>query len=199
MLFHVGQFALRDVSACFLVISRRQFLYVGNLEPRKDVPTLLKAWRACGLSQQYDLVLAGAPAYLADDIVCELTSAGTSGVRWLGFVTDAQKYALLAAATCFVYPSVYEGFGIPVLEAMSCGTPVVTTTASALVELTGGNAVHVPIRDPESLAEAMVRLAADPAERERLRTAGSTRAAEYSWARTAEATTAGYERARNLR
>jgi alpha-1,3-rhamnosyl/mannosyltransferase len=111
---------------------------------------------------------------------------------WLGQVSDDELAALYRGARCLVYPSLYEGFGIPVLEAMACGTPVVTSAGGATEEVAGGAAVLVDPRDPAAIAAGIEEAAA---RRDELRARGLARAAEFTWERVAAATRAVYERA----
>jgi len=172
-------------------------LFVGNIEPKKNLPTLLRAVAA--LRRQglpHGLVLAGKRGWKCRDVYrlpCELGIE--RAVRFLGYVPEAHLPGLYGAADLFAFPSLVEGFGLPPLEAMACGTPVVTSDAEALLETTGEAALHAPARDAEALADAMGRALTDAALRERLRAAGLARAAEFSWPRTAEATRAAYREA----
>jgi len=170
-----------------LARERPFLLYLGNLEPRKNLGRLLDAWAASGVRRTHDLVLAGTALPHAAELRQRL-SAGADSVVPLGFVPAATKHALLRRCTAFVYPSLYEGFGIPVLEAMAAGAPVVTSTAGALVELTGGTALTVPPHDTAALRAALEQVVDDAALRDRLRSAGLQRAAAHSWERTAEVT-----------
>lgn len=162
-------------------------LYLGNLEPRKNLGRLLDAWAASGVRRTHDLVLAGTALPHAAQLR-ERLRGGADSVVPLGFVPAATKHALLRRCTAFVYPSLYEGFGIPVLEAMAAGAPVVTSTAGALVELTAGTALTVPPHDTAALRAALEQVVDDAALRDRLRSAGLQRAAAHSWERTAELT-----------
>jgi len=170
-----------------LARERPFLLYLGNLEPRKNLGRLLDAWAASGVRRTHDLVLAGTALPHATQLR-ERLRTGADSVVPLGFVPAATKHALLRGCTAFVYPSLYEGFGIPVLEAMAAGAPVVTSTAGALVELTGGTALTVPPHDTAALRAALEQVVDDAALRDRLRSAGLRRAAAHSWERTAELT-----------
>jgi alpha-1,3-rhamnosyl/mannosyltransferase len=149
-------------------------LAVGTLEPRKRLHLAVEAARRLGV----ELRVVGAPGWGG-------VQAGGDGVRALGFVSDEELARLLRGARCLVYPSRYEGFGLPVLEAMRCGTPVVTSAGTAMEEVAGDAGVFVDGEDPARFAAAI-----EEAERRRaeLRALGLERAHAYSWQRTAELT-----------
>ena len=153
-------------------------LTVGTLEPRKNLPRLVEAVGRLGL----ELRVVGAVGWGGVDV------AG-NGVRWLGEVSDAELARLYRGALCFAYPSLYEGFGIPVLEAMRCGTAVVASAGTAMEEVADGAAELVDPRDPESIAAGIERAVA---RREELRARGLERARRYSWPAAADATVAVY-------
>jgi len=157
-------------------------LAVGTLEPRKNLPRLIEATRRLGV----ELRVAGARGWGGVDV------AHDTGVRWLGRPSDEELAALLRGAQCLAYPSLYEGFGIPVLEAMACGTPVVTSAGGATEEVAGGAAVLVDPRDPAAIAFGIEQA---EARRGELRERGLERAAEFSWDRVAAETRAVYEEA----
>ncbi len=149
-------------------------LFIGTRERRKNLTGLLDAWRQARRRQpDLDLVVVGPP--MPDE----------AGLIAAGSPPDADLAALLAAAAIFVYPSLYEGFGLPVLEAMQSGTPVVISRDPALAEVAGDSAVPVDAASTASLADAIIGLLANPGRREELRTRGLRRAAEFSWRRTA--------------
>jgi glycosyltransferase involved in cell wall biosynthesis len=169
-------------------IDSRYLLYLGTLEPRKNLKVLLHAFARLEWPG-VKLVLAGAKGWIFQEIFETVERLGlTSRVVFPGFVADADLPALLNGAEVFVYPSEYEGFGLPVLEAMSCGTPVVTTNVSSLPEVAGEAALLVPPRDAEALHDALRRLLSEPALREEMRGKGLERAARFSWTRTAQET-----------
>jgi glycosyltransferase involved in cell wall biosynthesis len=153
-------------------------LHVGTVEPRKDVPGLARACEAIGVP----LVLAGA------------TPSGTAGIRAhaLGYVPRADLLALYGAARVVAYPSRYEGFGLPVVEAMACGAAVITTSVASLAEVVGDGALVVPPEDPDALAGGLRDLWNDPDRRREMRAAGIQRAASMRWEATAGATAAVY-------
>jgi glycosyltransferase involved in cell wall biosynthesis len=169
-------------------------LYVGTLEPRKNLGVLLRAFERVGPAEPARLVLAGPRGWLDEPIVTQAARLGER-VRLLGRVPAGDLGALYAAATAFVFPSLYEGFGLPPLEAMAAGTPVVAARTSSLPEVLGGAALYVAPDDEEGLGEALREVLGDAALRARLRDRGLARAAEFSWERTAAATLAVYREA----
>jgi glycosyltransferase involved in cell wall biosynthesis len=174
-------------------------LFVGLLEPKKNLAVLLEAvarLRADGNWGPTRLVVAGAVGWGVAELPARVVRLGLDGVvQWLGAVDEADLPGLYGGAVCFAFPSLWEGFGLPVLEAMAAGTPVVAARRGALPEITAGAAVLV---EPEAaaLAEGLGRMLADAGLRQRLRDAGLTRAREFSWERTARETLAVYREAR---
>jgi glycosyltransferase involved in cell wall biosynthesis len=135
------------------------------------------------------LAIVGRPMWSYHELPRVVEQMGQQdAVRFTGHVRDADLPALYNAASVFCMPSLYEGFGLPILEAMACGTPVVCSTAPALVEVAGGAALCVSPHDSEALAEAIGRVVGNPAVAEDLRARGLARAAAFSWQRTAEQT-----------
>jgi glycosyltransferase involved in cell wall biosynthesis len=173
------------------------FLFVGTLEPRKNIARLIEAWREVRKANDVDLVLAGRlragfPA-----------PAPEPGLRVLGPVPEADLPGLYSGALACVYPSLYEGFGLPVLEAMQCGAVVVTSRDPAVVEISGGEvsggaAVHVDATDTRALVEALAAVARAPENFAELRGRAIGRAAEFTWQRTARRTREVYEAARRV-
>lgn len=153
-------------------------LAVGTLEPRKNLDRTADAARRAGV----ELRVVGERGWGDVD-------AAVDGVRWLGRVPDAELARLYRGASCVVYASLYEGFGLPVLEAMACGAPVVTSETGSTAEVADGAAVLVDPLDPEAIAAG---IADALARREELRDRGLERARAFSWAATAEATAAVY-------
>ena len=156
-------------------------LAVGTLEPRKNLPRIVEATAALGL----ELRVAGARGW--GEVALDAPH-----VRLLGRPSDAELAELMRGSLCLAYPSLWEGFGIPVLEAMLCGTPVVTSEDSAMAEVAAGAAVLVEPTEPGSIA-AGIRDAIE--RRDELRAAGFARAQRYSWSRTADAVVECYRRA----
>lgn len=171
-------------------------LYVGSVEPRKNVSRLLEAFaRLRADAPGYRLVIVGAGRWKTTPIFKTVARLGLEPyVSFTGYVAEEDLPALYAGAALFVFPSLYEGFGLPVLEAMACGTPVVTSNVSSLPEVAGDAALPVNPFDVETIADAMRRVLADPALAAHLRERGLARARQFSWERTARETLAVYER-----
>lgn len=163
------------------------FLFVGTLEPRKNLARLIDAWRTVRVSHPVDLVLAGR---VRSDFNAPASGAG---LRVLGPVPEADLPRLYSGALATIYPSLYEGFGLPVLEAMQCGSVVITSRDPSIEELTGeatgsGAALHVDATDTRALAQAMRRIVESPGGVEVLRKRALARAADFSWTQTARRT-----------
>jgi glycosyltransferase involved in cell wall biosynthesis len=154
-------------------------LAVGTLEPRKNLPRLAEAARRAGV----ELRIVGARGWGAVDV-------GGEGVRWLGFVPDDELARLYRGALCVAYTSLYEGFGIPALEALACGAAVVTSTGTPMAEFADGVAVLVDPRDTDAIA-AGIREAID--RRDELAALGPARASRFTWQASAEANVAVYK------
>jgi glycosyltransferase involved in cell wall biosynthesis len=173
-------------------------LYVGTVEPRKNLLALVRAFdlltRETGLRPQ--LVIAGRKGWLTEELY-ELVERSPSSARILftGYVTDAELCALYSSCGVFAYPSLYEGFGLPPLEAMACGAPVVASRIPVIEETAGADAARlVAPTDAEALAGALADLLRDGAARARLAAAGRARAAQFTWERTARLTFEVYDR-----
>jgi glycosyltransferase involved in cell wall biosynthesis len=170
-------------------------LYVGNVEPRKNLVRLVDAFERLG-AREATLAIAGGRAWMSDEV--ERRVAGYRGpgrVRLLGYVPDDDLPALYSVADAFAYVSVWEGFGLPVLEAMACGAPVVCSRIAPLEEVAGGAARFVDPLSVESIAEGLDAVLSSATERDRLGAAGLARAAQFSWAETARLTLAAYREA----
>jgi len=171
-------------------------LYVGSGAPRKNLPLLVQAFSASGRAREVRLVLAGrlrARQRLPIERAVRETGLGER-VLFAGFVAEDDIPALYRRCLAHVFPSSYEGFGLPVLEAMACGAPTVTTPASSLPEVAGEAALLVPARERAPLAAAIRRLVDEPALRQELRTRGLDQAARFTWERCARETLAVYRR-----
>lgn len=167
----------------------RFLLSVGTLEPRKNIVTLIRAYAEAKDRLDLPLLIGGGKGWLYDEMFALVHELGLQqDVRFIGFIPREQLQLYYAAATAFVYPSRYEGFGLPLLEAMSVGTPVVTSDAGALVEVVGEAALIVPATDVTQMAEALVRITQDEPLRAELRTKGFARAQQFSWHTAAKQT-----------
>jgi len=177
-------------------IPRPFVLYVGNLEPRKNLPLLVRAFaRLVTSGLPHHLVFAGARGWDDAALFTTIEELGLSArVHLPGYVPQSELPYLYSAADLCVYPSLYEGFGLPVLEAMACGVPVITSTISSMPEVTGDAALLVEPNDVDALADAMRRVLTDRALNATLGAKGQARARAFSWERTAQATLALYTR-----
>ncbi len=167
--------AVRDLGGPYV-------LGLGTLEPRKNLPRLVEAWRR--LDGDLTLALAGGEGW------GERPELALPGIRALGYVADGEVAALYRGASAFVYPSLYEGFGMPVVEAMACGTPVVASSHPSLDEACGGAAVRVDPCDPEAIAAGIVEAIA---RREELVPLGAEHAGSFTWDAAGEAILRAYE------
>jgi glycosyltransferase involved in cell wall biosynthesis len=182
-------------------LPERYWLYLGTLEPRKNLPVLLDAfarWRQAApfAEPQPHLVLAGGKGWYYDTIFAQVGELGlTEVVHFPGFVPDEELPQWYRAAELFLYPSRYEGFGLPVVEAMACGTPVICSDAPGVREVAGEAAMQVAPGDVDAWVAALSLAAAQPAGLAGLRRAGLERAKQFSWETAAAVTIDAYERA----
>jgi glycosyltransferase involved in cell wall biosynthesis len=168
------------------------FLYVGNLEPRKNLERLIEAFARMP-SKEHDLLIAGNRWYRGESAVHKARALGLEGrVKFLGYVPRSDLPGLFSGATAFVYPSLLEGFGLPIVEAMACGAPVITSNTSSMKEVAGDSAVLVDPTSVLELTEALAMLGEDAQARHDLSRKGLSRAAQFSWNRTAELTLDAY-------
>lgn len=155
-------------------------LYVGTIEPRKNVDTLLDAWQGFRLRSDFDLVIVGSSGWGSEKTMARLASQ-PQGVRYLGYVGEDELPGLTAGATAFLYPSLYEGFGFPVAQAMAAGVPVITSNSSCLPEIAGQGALFVDPRSTGEIQAALEKLLTSQSLRDQLRAAGTELARRYRW------------------
>ncbi len=167
-------------------LERPYVLFVGSIEPRKNVGALLDAFQAMPeeARQACELVVAGPPGWSAQATLDRLR-AGMAGVRYLGYVPEDLLPGLTAGAMALAYPSIYEGFGFPLAQAMACGVPVLTSNVSSMPEVAGDGGLLVDPRDPRDIRSALERLVLDPVLRVTLGVKAASRAEEYQWDRSA--------------
>jgi glycosyltransferase involved in cell wall biosynthesis len=184
---HPGKIvAIPEAAPCWMTPVERNgsgaepyFLYVGTLEPRKNIPTVLSAWRRVRERHSVSLVLAGRrrsdfPALPEEP-----------GLRILGEVPDSDLPGLFSGAVAVLYPSLYEGFGLPALEAMTCGAAVITSCDPAVLEVSANAAIHVAANDDTGWAAQMEALLTHPEQLQHRRARSLQRAAQFSWRNTA--------------
>ncbi len=186
----IDQFAARQG------LPARFWLFVGTLEPRKNLTMLLQAYARLPRSQRLPLLLVGGKGWMTDDVFATIEREGLQdNVRHVGFVPAAELPLWYNSAEAFLYPSLYEGFGLPVLEAMACGAPVVTADVSSLPEVAGDAGLCLPPQDTEPWTAALVNIKRDLDWRAEARERGLDRARRFSWERTAALTLDSYRKA----
>lgn len=177
-------------------LPERFWLFVGTLEPRKNLPLLLAAYAALPRSERLPLLLGGGSGWGLAEIEASIARHGLQDeVRLVGFLTAADLPLWYNAAEVFLYPSVFEGFGLPVLEAMACGTPVITSNVSSLPEVASGAGLCLPPDDLSAWTDALHQAYSDVAWRTTARAAGLQKARSFNWQTTAQLTLASYQAA----
>jgi len=186
--------AMPELRRRFAIPTDRFILFMGGADPRKNHQALLKAYaRRSALLSEYSLVLVGEPVHRFADMRQTARACGLEDrTVWAGRQSVADLRLLYSHADLFVFPSLYEGFGMPVLEAMACGAPVITSNVTSLPEVVGDAAVLVNPEDPEELAEAILRVLENQTLREGLRAKGFERVRQFTWERAARRTLALY-------
>jgi glycosyltransferase involved in cell wall biosynthesis len=174
-------------------LPERFWLFIGTLEPRKNLLTLLEAYAALSPEERLPLIIGGGKGWDYDPIF-ETVARYRLNVQFPGFIASDELPFWYNCAEAFVFPSVFEGFGLPVLEAMACGTPVIVSDASSLPEVAGTAGLCVPPRDVEAWTVALHRAANDDQWRQSACERGYAEASRYSWAETAKQTVESYRR-----
>lgn len=174
----------------------RFWLYLGTLEPRKNLVTLLEAYAQLPADDRLPLVLAGGKGWDYEPIFQAIEQHHLSEmVSTPGFIPSEDMALWYNSADCFVYPSVFEGFGLPVLEAMACGTPVITSNVSSLPEVAEGAGLTLPPHEVDAWTAALLKAYSDEKWRAQARTAGLNKAAQFTWENTAQRTIESYQKA----
>lgn len=168
-------------------------LFVGTLQPRKNLVGLLRAYGQLGPEERLPLYVVGGEGWMYSDIFDEVRRLGIEdAVHFPGYAASETLPLWYSAATAFIYPSYYEGFGLPVLEAMACGTPVVTSNRTSLPEVVGDAGLLVNPDNPEDIARGLREILADTERRDVMASAGLVQAKQFTWRRTARETAAVY-------
>ncbi len=177
-------------------LAKPYILFVGTIEPRKNVGLLLDAYAQlrAPMREEFELVLVGPRGWSSESTIARLNSS-LPGVRYLGYVPERDLPGITAGAAVFIYPSLYEGFGFPVAQAMAAGVPVVTSNVSSLPEITGDAAVLIDPRSLSEMASAIERVLTTPSFTRELCDRGRARAEHFTWERCAEESLAFFERA----
>jgi glycosyltransferase involved in cell wall biosynthesis len=179
--FHQG-----DLPSESIAVSKPYFLYIGRHDPHKNLPRIIAAFAALSDCREYELWLAGTPdRRYTPKLKAQIEELGITGqVKFLDYVTYNQLPTMLRNAQALVFPSLWEGFGLPVLEAMACGTPVITSNISSLPEVAGDAAILVNPYNTEEIAAAMQTIVTDGLLRSHLSTLGLTISTQFSWQKT---------------
>lgn len=175
-------------------LPERYLFYLGTLEPRKNIPRLLDAYAKIAHEVDVPLLIGGGKGWLYEPILAQAERLQLGDkLKFVGYIPQEEQHLWYGAATAFVFPSLYEGFGMPPLEAMACGTPVIVSNASSLPEVTGDAGLQVDPYDVDGWADAMRRVVTDATLRADLATRGPIQAARFSWYETARRTLAVYQ------
>ena len=169
---------------------RPYIFFLGNIEPRKNIVSIIKAYERMCIDKNFecDLVLAGESGWKCANIYETVKySPSSDRIRFLGYVSESERIELYKNAVMLIFPSFYEGFGFPPLEAMACGTPVITSNISSLPEITGSSAILVNPHDIGDIYQAMKMLIDDESLREDYKRRGKERAKNFMWSKAAEA------------
>jgi len=177
-------------------LPERFWLFVGTLEPRKNLVMLLNAYAKLPKSERLPLILGGGKGWMVDEIFATIERHGLGGeVKHIGFIPTEDLPLWYNSAEAFLYPSVFEGFGLPVLEAMACGTPILTSNVSSLPEVAGDSGMTLSPDDEAIWTDALKQVYQDSEWRESAREQGIQRAQQFTWERTAQLTIDSYRKA----
>lgn len=168
-------------------IGKKNYVFcVGTVQPRKNYQMLIRAFRPVADQYPHNLIIAGGKGWLYDEMMAEVDRQGLNGrVHFIGFVDDVDLPALYSGADLFAMPSIYEGFGLPLLEAMACGVPVLSSNASSLPEVVGETAVQLSPHDQQAWSQTLLDLLANPNVRDDMATEGSLQARQFTWEQSA--------------
>jgi glycosyltransferase involved in cell wall biosynthesis len=163
------------------------FFYSGSLSPRKNMLNLLKAFLLINAEIPHNIYFTGGDSWRDNDVSRFIKDNGLENrVVRLGYLSEEELVIAYSLAECYLYPSLYEGFGLPILEAQACGCPVLTSTVSSCPEIAGNAALLVDPNSPKSIAQAMMRIISEKGLRRDLQNKGFKNCARYSWRRAAE-------------
>lgn len=161
-------------------------LCVGTIQPRKNYQMLIRAFRPVAAALPHNLIFAGGKGWLYEEMMAEVEKQGLNGrAHFIGFVDDADLPALYSASELVAMPSLYEGFGLPLLEAMACGVPVLSSNASSLPEVVGETAVTFSPHDQQAWSQTLLDILANPAARQQMVAAGFQQARQFTWQKSA--------------
>jgi glycosyltransferase involved in cell wall biosynthesis len=183
-------------------VGEKFLLYVGTIEPRKNLLTLVRAFEEILEAREpaLQLVIAGQRGWMIEDLLKHVkASFAANRIVFTGYLSDDELRALYSSCTLFVYPSLYEGFGLPPLEAMACGAPVIASRIPSLIETIGSAAVLIAPTDVQALTKSIAELLSDSETRADYSSAGLQLAARYSWEQTARLTLQTYKEATPVR
>lgn len=187
----------REYAASKYGVNEKTVMYLGTLEPRKNIPTLIRAFSAARkeLGPDIRLVLSGGKGWFYEQIFQLIKELKIEDdVHFTGYVPDEDLPALYSSAAVFAYPSIYEGFGLPPLEAMACGAPVITSNTSSLPEVVGDAGITVDPYDVKELSSSIIRVLSDSDLRNSMREKGLKQAARFNWENTAKQTLEVYQK-----
>jgi glycosyltransferase involved in cell wall biosynthesis len=185
----------KDRVASHYDLPAKFILYLGTIEPRKNIPQLIRSYASLVESgTEHQLVLAGKFGWMYEEVLDLVKQLDLEGrIQFTGYIAQEDIPLLFNLASLFVYPTVYEGFGLPVLEAMACGVPVITSDIASLPEIVGEAGLLIQPGDLNALSDAIKKVLGDPAYRDKLIREGLIRAKLFSWERTAQLTKQVYQ------